>query len=114
MKHPAAGGATVAFVLALAFGGAPRGAAAWGLPERPADTWVVDAAGLLSASEATAIDLYGARVERERGVRLAVLTLSSLDGRDPKVVAVDTLNTWRAGRRSVLLLVSLSPRKLYL
>src|SRR5262249_26809738 len=84
------------------------------LPARPADSWIVDTAGLLSAEEVEDLRAVSERIARERGIRLVLLAIPSLGGEEPKPIAVRALNDWRAGRRSVLLLVSREPRKLYL
>jgi uncharacterized membrane protein YgcG len=83
------------------------------VPPAPAGSFVSDAAALLTASERAAIEEIAARSEREDGVRLAVLTLQASKGEEPKSIAVRTLNAWNVGRRSVLLLVVMDPRKLY-
>lgn len=84
------------------------------VPEPPADGWVVDGAGLLKPGEIEALREHARTCEREEGVRLAVLTLADARGEEPKAIAVRTLNEWRLGRRSVLLLVVMNPKKLYL
>src|SRR5690348_5106131 len=83
------------------------------VPPRPAGSFVSDAAGILTQDERASLEAIAARSESEDGVRLAVLTLPSSNGEEPKSIAVRTLNSWNAGRRSVLLLVILDPRKLY-
>src|SRR5262249_5343381 len=67
-----------------------------------------------STEEVGELRAVSERVARERGVRLVLLTIPSLGGEGPKPIAVRALNDWQAGRRSVLLLVSREPRKLYL
>src|SRR5262249_19204804 len=84
------------------------------LPARPADSWIVDSAGLLSTEEVGELRAVSERVARERGVRLVLLTIPSLGAEGPQPIAGRALYDWQAGRRSVLLLVSREPRKLYL
>jgi uncharacterized protein len=83
-------------------------------PSHRDGSWVADEAHLLSAEELSAIEGFARTVEEKRGVRLAVVTLATSGGREPKAIAVDTLNEWRVGKESVLLLVVMDPRKLYL
>jgi uncharacterized membrane protein YgcG len=115
MRHH---GRFLAVVLALAFSMlslTPRPAPAQtALPPRPADSWIVDTAGLLSLEEVGELRAISERIARERGVRLVLLAIPSLGGEEPKPIAVRALNDWQAGRRGVLLLVSKEPRKLYL
>lgn len=84
------------------------------VPSSPASGWVTDAAQVCSPAEIEALVSLVSRVQESEGVRLAVLTLKSSRGEDPKAISVRTLNSWRAGRRSVLLLLVLEPRKLYI
>ena len=83
------------------------------VPPPPAGSFVSDAAGILTQDERASLEAVAAKSESEDGVRLAVLTLASSNGEEPKSIAVRTLNSWNVGRRSVLLLVILDPRKLY-
>lgn len=73
---------------------------------------IYDEAGLLSGSTRELEQLFS-DVEARQGVRLGLLTLNNLDD-DPKAVAVRTLNFWEMSPDSVLLLISLNPRKIYL
>jgi uncharacterized protein len=95
------------WVSAAAQAGAP-------VPEDAPPSWIHDGAGLLSPSERDALSEARARLEARAGMRLAVVTLRSADGEAPKSVAVRTLNAWNAGRKSAVLLVLMSPRKLYI
>jgi uncharacterized membrane protein YgcG len=91
----------------------PVAAAGPALP-RPVGALVLDEAELLSREEAAELRERMRRTEDERGVRLAVVTLRNTDGESPKSIAVRALNQWQVGRRSVLLLVSMQPRELYI
>ncbi|HZI14621.1 MAG TPA: TPM domain-containing protein [Myxococcus sp.] len=89
----------------------------WALAPVPAaapPSWVHDGAGLLTPEELTALTTRKEQLEQQTGVRLVVLTLASAGGESPKDIAVRTLNEWNAGRKSVLLLVLMSPRELYI
>lgn len=79
----------------------------------PTSTNVVDGAALFTDDERATIASEIATIKKERAVSVGVLTIDQLDD-DPKAVAVRTLNYWQMGPDSVLLLVSMSPRKLYL
>lgn len=81
--------------------------------DRPVGNWLADDANLLQSSEEQRILEQIHRVESAKGVRLAVVTLSSIS-EDPKTVAVNTINSWQLGPRSALLLISLNPRKIYI
>jgi uncharacterized membrane protein YgcG len=84
------------------------------LPARPVESWIVDTAGLLSGEEVGELGAIFERIARERGVRLVLLAIPTLGGEEPKSIAVRALNDWQVGRRSILLLVSREPRRLYL
>lgn len=72
--------------------------------------WLTDEANLLSPSEEAQL-----RSRSHIGdYQVCILTMPSTMGSEPKDVAVNTLNTWNPGPNSVLILVSLNPRKLYL
>lgn len=89
----------------------------WALARVPAaapPSWIHDGAGLLTPEELTALTTRKEQLEQQTGVRLVVLTLASAEGESPKEIAVRTLNAWNAGRGSVLLLVLMSPRELYI
>ena len=73
---------------------------------------ISDGAGLLSGSTQELERLFS-DVEARQGVKLGLLTVQDLDD-DPKAVAVRTLNFWQMSPDSVLLLISLNPRKIYL
>ena len=83
------------------------------LPAAPAGV-VADAANLFSAADRTKLEALGGQVLREKAVGLRVLTLADAKGEDPKAIAVRALNTWRVGQKSVLLLIVMNPRALYL
>lgn len=79
----------------------------------PTSTNVADGAGLLTDNERATLVEQIQLVKANRAVNIGVITIDQLDD-DPKSVAVRTLNYWQMGPDSVLLLVSLQPRKLYL
>lgn len=81
--------------------------------DRRHEGWLHDGAGLLAAEEAAVIRSSIATTREKTGVTVAVLTLKESGGSEPKAIAVDTLNAWNPGPRSVILLVVVSPRKLY-
>ena len=83
------------------------------LPTSPAGV-VADAARLFTEDDRARLEALGALVLRERGVSLRVLTVPDAKGEDPKAIAVRALNQWRVGQNSVLLLVVMNPRALYL
>jgi uncharacterized protein len=82
------------------------------VPPRPAG-WVADEAKLISPEERQRLEAFSEDVYARHAVRLAVLTLADAKGEAPKAIAVRTLNSWDPGPRSVLLLVVMNPRKLY-
>jgi uncharacterized membrane protein YgcG len=82
------------------------------VPPRPAG-WVADEAKLLTPEERQRLEALSDDVYARHGARLAVLTLADAKGEAPKAIAVRALNSWAPGPRSVLLLVVMSPRKLY-
>lgn len=75
--------------------------------------WLADGAGLLAAEEAAAIRSSISTTREVTGVTVAVLTLQASGGVDPKTISVNTLNDWNPGTKSVILLVCMSPRKIY-
>jgi uncharacterized membrane protein YgcG len=83
------------------------------LPPAPRGV-VADGASLFSADERAKIEAFGADVLKKESISLRVLTLASSGGEDPKAIAVQALNTWRVGPDSVLLLIVMNPRALYL
>lgn len=83
------------------------------IPGAPAGV-VADGAHLFSATDLARVEALGAQALRERGVSLRVLTLADAKGEDPKSIAVRALNQWRVGQQSVLLLVVMNPRALYI
>lgn len=85
-----------------------------GVPSSPPAGWIYDGASLLKREELNALATLKEQLEQQTGTRLVVLTLASADGESSKTIAVNTLNTWNAGRKSALLLVLLSPRELYI
>lgn len=91
---------------------AGRSAAA-DLPPAPPGV-VADTARLFSDADRAKLEALGAQVQRERGAFLRVLTIPDAKGEDPKAIAVRALNQWRVGQKSVLLLVVMNPRSLYL
>jgi uncharacterized membrane protein YgcG len=78
------------------------------------DVFVSDEAGILRPEELASIEDFVRSVETRDGVRLAVLTVADARGASPKDMAVGTLNSWEVGRRSVMLLVCMSPRELFI
>jgi uncharacterized membrane protein YgcG len=76
--------------------------------------WVRDEASLLSADDVRELEDASNRLFETQGIRVGVVTLTDTLGRQPKQVAVDTLNDWAPGPRSALVLVSLNPRELWL
>jgi uncharacterized membrane protein YgcG len=99
--------------LVLAAAAAPAFAQTY-TPPPHGETFLADDAGLLDAAARERVEELAHRVAEEDGVTLAVLTLRRTDGVAPKKIAVDTLNVWRVGRRSVLLLVCMEPHELYI
>lgn len=83
------------------------------LPPAPAGV-VADSAGLFSRDDRAKLEAFGAQVLSERGVGLRVLTIPDAAGEDPKAIAVRALNQWRVGQKSVILLIVMNPRSLYL
>lgn len=81
--------------------------------ERPVGNWIADEAKLLQPNETQEILNQIHQAEQATGIRLAVVTLPSITT-EPKTVAVETITRWQLGPKSVLLLVSLSPRKVYI
>ncbi len=83
------------------------------LPPAPARS-IADAAHLLSTDELRAAEDAAQAVEKATGARIRVLTLADGGGVPPKDTAVRALNEWQAGTRSVVLLIQMNPRELYL
>jgi uncharacterized membrane protein YgcG len=83
------------------------------VPPRP-ERWVADEAKLLTAEERSKLEVFSDSAYASQGVRLAVLTLADAKGEAPKAIAVRALNSWDPGPRSVLLLVVMNPRKIYI
>jgi uncharacterized membrane protein YgcG len=75
---------------------------------------VADVAHLYSPDERAAFEALGRQILADQKVVLRVLTLPDSKGEAPKAIAVRTLNSWKVGERSVLLLVVMNPRALYL
>jgi len=82
------------------------------IPEKP-PTGIYDEAGLLSEGSNQDLQKLFDRVRTEQGVNLGLLTLKNLDD-EPKAVAVRAINYWNLSPDSVLILVSLNPKKIYL
>lgn len=82
------------------------------LPSAPTNR-ISDQAQLLSAAQVTELEALFQDVETRQGVKFGLLTLPALDD-DPKAVSVRTLNFWQMSPDSVLLLVSMNPRKVFL
>lgn len=77
------------------------------------DTRIVDQAELLTPSQTTELAALFSDVQTKQHVNLGLLTLRELDDA-PKAVAVRTLNFWQMSPDSVLVLISLNPRKIFL
>lgn len=82
------------------------------IPYAPTDR-VSDGAQLLSTDARAEVVQLIARAEQEQHIRLAVITFSQLDV-DPKVAALRTLEEWPLGPRSVVLLISMQPKKIFI
>lgn len=83
------------------------------LPSAPSGV-VADGASLFSAGDRAKLEAVGADLLRQQAVALRVVTLADARGEAPKAIAVRALNTWRVGQKSVLLLIVMNPRALYL
>jgi len=81
--------------------------------DRPLGNWVVDNAKILQPDQLSSVQSYSQTMERETGIRLGLVTFASTSA-DPKQLAVDTINGWQMGPKSVLVLISLNPRKVYI
>lgn len=77
------------------------------------DAGIVDQAGLLTSDQYQKLSTRFESVRKETGVTFGLLTVTDLP-EDPKSVAVQTLNEWNMTPDSVLVLVSMNPRKIYL
>lgn len=101
------------FVLGLAVARAQDAAPA--PPPRPADaTPIADVAQVLSGESVARIASLAQTALVERGIHVGVATVPSSHGTTPKDLAVRTLESWSLGPRSLLLLVSLEPREIWL
>ena len=85
---------------------------AFAIPPTPPNR-ISDQAGLLTPAETGNLEALFKDVEGSQGVHLGLLTVTDLDD-DPKAVSVRTLNFWQMTPDSVLLLVSMNPRKVFL
>lgn len=79
----------------------------------PSSSRIVDQANLLTDAEEASLTKSFGEIRSDDGIHLGVLTLSNLD-ESPKSVAVRTLNDWDMTRRSILILVSTNPRKIWI
>lgn len=79
------------------------------IPPAPRD-FIADQAGILNDKRDILVMQAGAQV---KGVNLGILTVSELDD-EPRAVAIRTLNYWNMTPDSVLLLISMNPRKVAL
>jgi uncharacterized protein len=82
------------------------------LPPAPASR-IYDDAGLLSPEASLTVQQGIQNVQSRTGITLGFVTFAQLD-EDPQIVALRTINQWNLGQRSVVLLVSTSPRKIFL
>lgn len=76
--------------------------------------WLADNANMLGEQERQSIQSAIETVYQATGTRVCVRTISSSNGDDVKHIAVQTLNAWNPGPRSVMILVCLEPRMIYL
>lgn len=76
--------------------------------------WLADNANMLGEQEQSQIRAAIDRAYQATGGRVCVRTISSSNGDDVKHIAVQTLNQWNPGPRSVMILVCLEPRMIYL
>ncbi len=64
---------------------------------RDHDSWVSDAANVLTDEEERALNQQISRLHHARGIEAAVVTVREVDGRTPKAFATDLFNTWGIG-----------------
>ncbi len=76
--------------------------------------WLDDAANILGDTDEVDIRAAIEDIRSANGVTICVRTISDANGEDVKHIAVRTLNEWAPGPKSVILLVCLDPRKIYL
>lgn len=78
--------------------------------------WVSDRAGLLDISTKNRLEQFLTEVNRQGGVEIAVVTLSTLGGQSVEEVAAELFAAWGVGKKGkdegVLLLVAQKERKL--
>src|SRR5581483_6876841 len=68
----------------------------------------------LTQTELAACEARLSSLEQSSGARLVVVTVADAQGSAPKTIAVNTLNRWQVGPRSVCLLICVKPRELYI
>jgi uncharacterized membrane protein YgcG len=76
--------------------------------------WLADNANMLGDQEKQSIQSAIESVYQTTGARICVRTISSSNGDDVKHIAVQTLNNWNPGPKSVMVLVCLDPKMIYL
>lgn len=85
-------------------------------PYPKAEGFVVDTAGKISAADEAALERQLKAYKRETGNEVAVLVVSTLEGRTVETYATGVFNTWGVGKKDknngVLLLVAMKERKL--
>lgn len=69
------------------------------IPPAKPEGWVVDLAELLSAEDAAEIGRLGDAVHAQGGAEMAILTVGSTRGADPRIFATATFNDWQLGSR---------------
>lgn len=62
------------------------------------DTWVVDQAGILNASQESQINAYCKAIEAKTSMQFGVLTIDSLDGEPIESFAIRVFEKWKLGQ----------------
>jgi uncharacterized protein len=85
-------------------------------PRKTDGGWVVDMAGVLSASQKARLNRLISELERDTGAEVAVVILKRTQGATPKEYATELFNKWGVGKRDadngVLMLVALGDRRM--
>lgn len=88
---------------------------AWALEVPPLEGRINDRAGVLSADVRQRLEQRLSEYERATGHQFAVLTLKSLEGRNPEQFSIQVVEKWKLGQRGkddgLLLLVATDDRK---
>ena len=107
-------GACLVALVALALLLAPRAALAYTPPPLPEGTYVVDAAGKLTAADKEQLDAKLVAIKQAGGPWIAVFLSASLEGEAIDDVGITTFRAWKLGTKDdngVLLLIAPNERK---